>query len=396
MNKKTGDSLQKSSSEDAGVRTPEFMDICRYAFELSPVGMVAVEGATHIVRYVNPAFSALSGKAREEIVGYSFRDVVPEGLTNRCEELLDRVYRCKETETLTDQKHESSAFGVYWSYTAWPMLDPAEDALGLMIQVTDTSASRHTSQQSALMNEALMIHGLKQEELADALAMREQTVKMNEALTVSLMEQNELTTALNNQLQRAVQETHHRVKNNLQIVAALAEIQMVDGSEVVPVAALERIAIHVRSLASLHDVLTLQVRENASGDTVDSAVALVKLVSLLQTSVGARRILYQIASIPLTIQKSASLSLLVSELVSNAAKHGAGDIQVTLEQTDETASLTVSDTGKGFPPDFDPAAGVSTGMELILSLVRHDLGGEITFANAPDGGASITAVFPVG
>ena len=59
--------------------------LCRYFSELSPHPMLAVEGPTAIVRYVNTAFLNLSGASREELIGQPFAVCVPEGnLTPDC------------------------------------------------------------------------------------------------------------------------------------------------------------------------------------------------------------------------------------------------------------------------------------------------------------------------
>ncbi len=64
--------------------------------------------------------------------------------------------------------------------------------------------------------------------------------------------------ALNVRLQRSLQETHHRVKNNLQIISSLVEVQTADHENTVPIAAMTRIGHHTRSLASLHDFFPAQ------------------------------------------------------------------------------------------------------------------------------------------
>lgn len=393
MSERDGVIEDESGAEETAL---DLADVCSYAADLSPLPLIGVEGPDHLVRYVNPAFQRLSKKGAEALIGHPFFAVIPEGRNNDCEEMLDRVLKSGVTESALHQEHTSFVRGVYWSYMAWAILDGKKRPAGVMVQVTDTTDARYTQVQGTAMNEALMLHGLKQNELQDALTQRERVVVMNEALARSLAEQNVVSAALNVRLKRAMQETHHRVKNNLQVIAALAELELDGHAPTVPASALRRISTHVRALASLHDVLTRQMKENESGDSVNSAVSLGELVALLQTSVGSRRILSEITPITLTIQKSASLSLLVSELVSNAAKHGAGDITITLTQNGETALLTVNDTGKGFPSNFDPEAGISTGMELVASLARHDLQGNLAFANLPDGGASVTVTFPTG
>lgn len=67
--------------------------LSRYFSELSPQPMLAVEGASHVVRHLNAAFARLAGKNAEELIGRPFADAVPEGEANGCLALLDRVFR---------------------------------------------------------------------------------------------------------------------------------------------------------------------------------------------------------------------------------------------------------------------------------------------------------------
>ena len=97
----------------------------------------------------------------------------------------------------------------------------------------------------------------------------------------------------------------------------------------------------------------------------------------------------------LPLKQGSSFSLLVSELVSNAMKHGAGDVEVTLTHEAGTACLEVCDEGAGFPEGFDARSAAHTGVELIESLARHDLRGESFYENRAEGGARIRITFPL-
>ena len=68
---------------------------------------------------------------------------------------------------------------------------------------------------------------------------------------------------LNARLQRSVQATPQRVKNNMQIMAALVDIQVDAGDTEVPVAVIMRIGQHARALAALHDLLTEETKTDA-------------------------------------------------------------------------------------------------------------------------------------
>jgi PAS domain S-box-containing protein len=387
----------KNERNEAGVEKslPNIMPLSLYITERSPVPVVAVEGLTHIVRYVNSAFCRLAGQKSETLLGRPFAESVPEGEKNGYLSLLDEVLRTGTTATIADQEHRPSLSGVYWTYTAWPILDLAERPIGVMVQVTDTSVGVQARAEMREISEAVLLFGLEQNELVDALRQREETVAQNEKLLQSLAKQNERMGELNVRLQRAMQETHHRVKNNLQGIYALIELQIDDDSPTVPTSALHRVGSQVRTLASLHDFLTRQAKGDQENETISTTVSLGILLPLLRLSIGTRRIHSEVADVMLSIDYSASLSLLISELVNNAVKHGDGDISVTLRREGEEIGLAVGDSGKGFPPDFDPREAANIGLDLALSLARHDLRGKITFTNRPQGGALVRVTFPM-
>jgi two-component system, sensor histidine kinase PdtaS len=103
----------------------------------------------------------------------------------------------------------------------------------------------------------------------------------------------------------------------------------------------------------------------------------------------------------LPVRQGTSLAVLVNELVSNAVKHGRGDIGLSFGMlpgsngSGPRARLEVTDQGPGFSPDFDPAKAANTGVELIESLGRWDLQGEVEYANRPEGGARVVVTFPL-
>jgi PAS domain S-box-containing protein len=200
---------------------------------------------------------------------------------------------------------------------------------------------------------------------------------------------------LNARLKRSIQETHHRVKNNLQIISALTELQIEENQEMVPTSAIARIGQHTRSLAAVHDLLTQEAKGDAHIDSLSTQAALDKLIPLLQATTGGRRIPYSVDDFRLPVREGASLALLVSELVSNAVKHGHGDIELTLRVNGDIVRLEVCDDGPGFPPGFDWRKAANTGLGLIDSTGRHDLRGTISFANRPQGGAKVSVTFPV-
>lgn len=201
--------------------------------------------------------------------------------------------------------------------------------------------------------------------------------------------------ALNLRLERSVQETHHRVKNNLQVISALVELQVDPGSGTVPGAAVERIINHTQSMAAIHDLLTHEAKMKQPTDTVSVTAVLGKLMPLLEATAGGRPIRWELEEFSLPVREGTSLSLLTSEIVSNSVKHGAGAISVTLTTQEGKGLLVVQDEGPGFRPGFDWNTAASTGFTLIQSAAYHDLAGTIAFENRPGGGAQVTVTFPL-
>lgn len=202
--------------------------------------------------------------------------------------------------------------------------------------------------------------------------------------------------ALNIRLRRAMAETHHRVKNNLQVIAALVELQLVEGESMVPAEALMRVKQHVIALATIHDLLTHEAKEKGDVEYLQTRDVLNKLRPLLSDLVGNRTLTFAIADIRLPIRQGTSLAVLVNELVSNAVKHGEGEIVITLTQLDaQQGQLSVRDHGDGFPENFNARRAANTGLELIDSLGRWDLHGQVAYGNHSGGGADVTVTFPL-
>lgn len=200
---------------------------------------------------------------------------------------------------------------------------------------------------------------------------------------------------LNTRLKRSVQATHHRVKNQLQIISALVEIQTEAGDTDVPVAVVTRIGQHTRALAAIHDLLTEDTKVDAETEEISAKAIMDKLIPLLAATTGGRSIQFQVDDFPLSTRKGASLALLVSEIISNAVKHARDDIEVTLAVQTDRARLEVCDDGPGFPPGFDWREAANTGLGLIDSTGRHDLHGTISYENRPCGGAMVRVDFPL-
>ncbi len=200
---------------------------------------------------------------------------------------------------------------------------------------------------------------------------------------------------LNARLRLAMAETHHRVKNNLQVIAALVDMKLMHAEELIPSSELRRIGEHIRSLAAIHDLLTERVRTDLTSDAIPVRNALDKLLPLLSNMEGARELKWDIADIQLPTNFCTAITLITNELISNAFKHGKGSVALKLEQNGILISLQVADEGGGFPPNFDPGIAANTGLELVNCLTEIDLCGSVRYETDPAGGARVSVTFPV-
>ncbi|HEX2815573.1 MAG TPA: PAS domain-containing protein, partial [Phenylobacterium sp.] len=129
--------------------------------EHAPAPMATVEGATHRVTDINAAFCRLIGKARDEVVGRTFGELLPdndEGLA-----LLDHVYHTGDPVSHMEQQRSDPA-PTFWSYMLWPMMADGRP-MGVVIQVTETAPPQ---ERTLAMNEALLLGSLRQHELTAA------------------------------------------------------------------------------------------------------------------------------------------------------------------------------------------------------------------------------------
>ena len=180
-------------------------------------------------------------------------------------------------------------------------------------------------------------------------------------------------------------ELHHRVKNNLQMISSLLNLQAgaIDDPRLREV--LEECQNRVKAMGLTHQLLY----EHKDFSRVDMGEYLGRLAQLLLSAYRARgrRISLQLVLPPdrhyIGLDKAIPCGLAVNELVTNSFKHAFpgerhGVITVALAAAAEgEVLLTVGDDGVGLPPDFDLAAAKSLGLRL-LPLLAEQLHGTLT------------------
>jgi len=185
-------------------------------------------------------------------------------------------------------------------------------------------------------------------------------------------------------------ESHHRVKNNLQIVASLLMLQSDHMATDEARSALQQSACRMRSIALIHQ----QLHGSESLERIDLGDYAQHLtVSLQRVFTPRAQVRVRAVSVEVTAALAVPIGLILNELITNAFKHGVPDptaipaslhqsgppceILIEIDADDECLRLAVTDSGPGLPEDFDLATAPSLGLQLVHSLIRQ-LRGHLT------------------
>jgi len=198
-----------------------------------------------------------------------------------------------------------------------------------------------------------------------------------------------------------IREIHHRVKNNLQTVAALLRLQARRLHAPEARAALEEAVRRVGSIAVVHETLSHAPEEIVDFDDIADRVAMMAgEVSSAEFRV-APKLTGSFGLLPSLV--ATPLAMVLTELLQNALQHGFpsaakddGLLEVAAARENERLMVTVSDNGVGLPGDFDLDSSTSLGLQIVRTLVISELGGRLRITPRPGGGTEAVVDLPVG
>lgn len=179
-----------------------------------------------------------------------------------------------------------------------------------------------------------------------------------------------------------LQEVHHRVKNNLQVISSLINLQIAKLEACSSRDALEECRTRVLAIALIHEKL-YQSSDYARipfGEYVRSLTA--SILSASGVDPSQLHLDLDLEGLRLTVDQAIPCGLVLNELLTNALKHGlkgslAGVIRVEfLKAAEGHAILAVTNDGEPLPPGFDPKACTTLGMHLVSALASQ-LDGEL-------------------
>ena len=278
--------------------------------------------------------------------------------------------------------------------------DIAPPDVDLLREVARTGRPRHATQQDGAVTYPLLAVPLSIQDRAIGVL-----VCIGPAGHVFNEGQEAVLTTLANQTALAIEnarlvtsaavvrEMHHRIKNNLQTVAMLMQLQLPEADRLETRQVLLANIHRIRSIAAVHEILS----ENGFR-LVNVKAVLERIAQTTMTGMAhpGQQVVISVRgdNLQLPSRAATALTVVVNELIQNSLEHAfvgrsAGQIDIALARTPDALMIIVRDDGIGLPDTVEP----NLGLEIAGALVADDLHGELQF-NRPRAGTEITIRLP--
>jgi PAS domain S-box-containing protein len=326
---------------------------------------IIIKSLDGVVRSWNPAAERLLEYRADEIIGQPITRLLPDDRQNEESLILARMRRGESIAHFETVRRRKGGSLVDVSLTISPIRDRDGVIVGASKIMRDITERKNSIEQLRHLNAELEARVL--------------------ARTAEILERDVM-----------IQEIHHRVKNNLQVISSLINMQVRSVEEHSTRVALQQCQSRVQTMAQIHDML-YQSKNYARVSFRRYAKELAtRVLSASDASSGGITITYQLADLFLAVDQAIPCGLILNELLCNALKHafpsGVGTIGIEFCRSgDDQVLLSVSDNGIGVSAQFDPAHSKSLGVALVTALVKQ-LDGTLEIRRQP--GTTFRITFP--
>lgn len=323
----------------------------RALFTQASVGIVRSDIKGHLLE-VNPAFARMLGTTVEDLAGHTVKDFAFAEDWPAEERTIRGVLARGETSYRMEKRYRRADGREVWADLSFFTVRTGEGAEDLPIGMTNEITER---------------------------------IRSEEALRASVLEKESL-----------LKEVHHRVKNNLQVISSLLNLQFRQVKNAELHAFLRDTQNRIRSMAMVHEILYQEGNVARISITRYIKSLCDHLARSYSSAARKIRIRQRVADIDLGLDQAIIAGLIINELVTNAVKHAFGELQrgeilVELEERDDhRLILRVADNGQGFPQDAQAEKADTLGLKLVRSLSAQ-LDGRLSVAGGQ--GAVFEIVF---
>jgi ribose transport system ATP-binding protein len=195
-----------------------------------------------------------------------------------------------------------------------------------------------------------------------------------------------------------LQESHHRIKNNLQSIISLMSLYKMsikkdprkDVAEM-----LDDLMSKIKSIAAVHELLS---KDKLGRSIINLKEMIIKIVKFMNSTREEIKFNFELDDIFVSYSKASAIALVVNELVTNSLKYAFvgkenGEITIISKFENESIKLVVSDNGVGFPQNFDIQKTQGLGLSIVYSIITKQLNGEIEMESS--NGAKVRIEIPL-
>ncbi|EIC28155.1 PAS domain S-box [Methylomicrobium album BG8] len=339
-------------------------DLLQITMDNAPALMSYIDREGRYQR-INKNYELWFGYTAEQVLGRHIRDVHGEALWQTVEPYLERVLTQERIDfEFQSLFHDGNLRWVHGTYS--PDVDAEGQVRGFVGHVLNITERKQAEEALLRLNAELERRVLER--------------------TAELRRNEEQLQASLNEKEVLLKEIHHRVKNNLQIIASLLQLQADAQTDSAVRELFQDSRCRIRSMALIHE----QLYKSQDLKTIDFADYVEQLVSHLHRSFAHTipQVTVRLDILPFTqdIDHALPLGLIVNELVSNSFKHAfprpsggeKREIWVTMAQNAPGGlTLEVGDSGCGLPDTLNLDRSPSLGLQLVQSLVLQ-LHGRLT------------------
>lgn len=220
-----------------------------------------------------------------------------------------------------------------------------------------------------------------------AIVFDQSTLKKSEAALSKSLSEKEIL----------LRELHHRVKNNLQIVSSIVNLQFQQLNLPRVNEQITNVRNRIQAMAAIHEMLYLT--DNLEKIDLESYLKkwAVHLSQVYHMQEGTADFKFETKPVILTMDKAIPCSLIINELITNALQHAfttvpKGQIRIKTYEDEGEAFIIIEDNGSGLPAGFDNDNISTLGLSIVHILVEQ-LEGKITFES--EEGTTVRLSFPL-
>ncbi|MES2591572.1 MAG: PAS domain S-box protein [Bacteroidota bacterium] len=301
--------------------------------------------SNEIIQFIN---HTQIGMTTEQIVGKNMYDFIPPYYHEFVKQKIKKIYDTKKSQSYEIQGQHLDGSTAWYSTNAGPVFS-GEEVSGITLITRDITERKDTEDKTR--------HSLKEKEIL-------------------------------------LKEVHHRVKNNLQIILSILNLQYGAITDKKTLELLRDVRSRIKAMSFIHELL-YQTNDFSSINLSEYISNISTNLIYSYTQNHPIDLKLDIDAVFLDLDRAIPCGLIINELLTNALKYAfsdqkEGQVSISLKQRENYIRLIIADNGKGFPAHIDYKNTESLGMQLVITLVQQ-LRAEIVLDNS--NGAKYTITF---